>query len=42
MFKNKIRFKYFAHHVEVFDRAGRFLFSADTEDEAYDLLNEME
>lgn len=36
------KFKYFAHHVEVYDRAGNFLFSADTIDEAYSFLKEEE
>ena len=36
------KFKYFAHHVEVYDRFGRFLFSADTIDEAYLFLEEEE
>lgn len=35
------KFKYFAHHVEVYDSFGNFLFSADNESEAYSLLRDM-
>jgi hypothetical protein len=34
------KFRYVAGHVEVYDGAGRFLFSADTEPEAYAMLEE--
>lgn len=35
------RFKYVNGHVEVYDRSGRFLFSADTNQEALDELESM-
>jgi len=35
-----VKIKQFASHVEVYDGFGRFLFSADTADEAYRLLSE--
>lgn len=35
------KFKYFAHHVEVYDLFGNFIFSADSETEAYSLLRDM-
>lgn len=34
------RMKYIRGHIEVFDAAGRFLFSADNESEAKELLEE--
>ena len=35
------RFKYVNGHVEVYDRLGRFLFSADTNQEALEELESM-
>jgi hypothetical protein len=34
-----VMIKYVNGHVEVYDRLGNFLFSADTTDEAYEELN---
>ncbi len=34
------RMQYIRGHIEVFDAAGRFLFSADSESEAEELLEE--
>ena len=31
--------KYVMGHVEVYDKSGRFVFSADNESEAYDEIN---
>ena len=35
------KFKYFGHHVEVYDIYGNFLFSADNVDEAYEMIEEL-
>lgn len=37
-----IRFRYVGGHVQVYDKDGRFLFSADTESEAREELREYE
>lgn len=37
----EFRIKWVKGHVEVFDAAGHFLFSADTEQEALDDLEEL-
>lgn len=36
----QIRFRYVSGHVEAYDAAGRFLFSADTMAEAYAIAEE--
>ncbi len=35
-----VKFRYVAGHVEAYDCAGNFLFSADNEPEAYAMLEE--